>query len=93
MSAAVSLSEKPWAPWDGGDEHRASLAARVIGNLFADIVQDELARYRRALLGGNPASASDPVLGLFTPQNALPSTAKGGRGKNLTNPTFLTEPS
>jgi hypothetical protein len=105
MSAAVSLSEKPWAPWDGGDEHRAPFA-RVIGNLFAGAAGGELmprprghcpgwvARYRRARLGGNPAlSPATRFWGYSLFKNALPSTPKGRRGKNLTNPTFLTEPS
>jgi hypothetical protein len=41
MPAAVSPSEKPWAPWDGNDEHRAPFT-RVIGNLLAGAAGGEL---------------------------------------------------
>jgi hypothetical protein len=61
---------------------------------LADIFQDEMGAVPACTLRRQSRLLSATLfLGYLHRKNALPGTAKGRRGKNLTNPTFLTEPS
>jgi hypothetical protein len=49
---------------------------------LADIFQDEMARYPRALLGGNPASCRRPCFwAIYTAKTRFPAPRKGGAAK------------